>query len=162
MASEVTWSHKSRKYKAGDGYVDELVKMSHSKLNFDLSPIKSQAIVVAGESGSGKTTFSRYGVRRLLQNEQHERDRTGFIYLTIPPTSRHKNMELEEQRGEYSDAGVLLRMLFAHCLRVFDDKSKREMLMRLPTIRLTTLCQHCPRCSTRSATKLHAMCTTPQ
>ena len=124
MASEVTLLHTNRKYKAGDGYVDELVKLSHSKLNFDLSPNKSQAIVVAGESGSGKTTFSRYGVRRLLQKEEHERDRTGVIYLTIRPTSRHKNMELKEQRGEYSDAGVLLRMLFAHCLRVFDDKSK--------------------------------------
>ena len=108
-----------------DGYFDDLVEVSGigtEGLGFENSPINTQVVVVAGESGSGKTSFSRYGVKRLVARTEEERDRTGVIYL---PIDRNTDISLEEDHDTTNTSDVLIRMLLSQCLRNFDDKRKK-------------------------------------
>ena len=48
-------------------------------VRFAESPGKSRVVIVAGESGSGKTPFTKYGLKRLAAKES-VRKSTAVIY----------------------------------------------------------------------------------
>ena len=111
-------TQKRRRY-----YHEGLVDLSGTEgLSFDGSPEKSWAVVVAGESGSGKTTFGRYGVKQLIASEQ-DGPRTGVIYISFPPSA---GKEMEKIPDSSNGSDLVLRMLFAMCLRNFYDRSKQD------------------------------------
>ena len=114
----------SRETTQGRRYYHEgLVDLSGTEdLSFDGSPDKSRAVVVAGESGSGKTTFGRYGVKQLITSEL-DSPRTGVIYISFPPSA---GKEMEKIPDNSNDSDLVLRMLFAMCLRNFFDRSKQD------------------------------------
>ena len=103
-----------------DGYRPDLVELHglepDSNLMLHKHALKSQAIVVAGESGSGKTTFSRKGVKRRLRLRSNEH--VGVIYMSLSP-ERIEEIEKKFSPSKPVDDKVadrLLRFLIGQCL----------------------------------------------
>ena len=122
MASESERAENVTTYVPGSLYLDDLVELSGMEggLDFENSPKKSVALVVAGESGSGKSTFCPYGVKRLVAETEQARDRTGVIYVAID-----ENTKISLGEDATDDTSVLLRMVCSECLKHFDDKDKK-------------------------------------
>ena len=99
-------------------YHENLVELSGTEdMGFAESPGKSRVVIVAGESGSGKTTFSQYGIKRLAA-EESVRNSTAVIYYSLTKEVGNMFKIVEE---DLSDEDALIRMLISQSLRRFSD-----------------------------------------
>ena len=104
-------------------YRDKLVDLSETKrVRFAKSPGKSRVIIVAGESGSGKTTFAQYGLKRLAAGGNLTC--TAVIYHSLDKEAGNKFKVKEEE--DLSDEDVVVRMLISQILRRFKDSHGEE------------------------------------